>query len=145
MRLRLDRLVSNQQNTLSILFLDDEFFGFVPEDAWHETKISGETRIPCGIYDVKWTDSPRFKRFTYEIMSVPYFSGIRFQVGNSAKDTEGCVMPGRGVDIVGGKYTTATSGSAMVEFEARLRKAEAEGETIQIKISDEILERADLY
>lgn len=54
--------------------------------------------IPKGIYDVKWTFSPRFMKFTYELQNVKGWTGIRIHSGNYAwgkqVDTEGCILLG---------------------------------------------------
>lgn len=63
-------------------------------------KVYGQTAIPAGRYKVVMSMSPRFKRVLPEILNVPYFTGIRIHRGNAAKDTEGCILPGKN-DIVG--------------------------------------------
>lgn len=67
-------------------------------------KVKGETAIPTGRYlvDMK-TVSPRFGgRAQYQfckgrlprLCSVPGFDGVLIHIGNTAKDTEGCVLVG---------------------------------------------------
>lgn len=62
--------------------------------------------IPTGTYKVKWTFSPKFLRYTYEVQGVPNRSGIRIHYGNYAykKDTkdhlgntQGCILLGDSV------------------------------------------------
>jgi len=145
MNLRLDRLVSNDGNTLSLLFIDGDFFAFCPEDAWHDEKVKGQTRIPAGLYRVDLTWSPRFKRNMWEVLKVPGFEGIRFHSGNNSDDTEGCIMPGFGVDMqFNGRYVTTRSREAIGQFEARLQHAKDQDEQIWIRVSDKILNRSDL-
>lgn len=57
-------------------------------------KVFGATCIPYGTYEVAITWSNRFKRLMPQIMEVPGFSGIRIHSGNTAEDTEGCLLPG---------------------------------------------------
>lgn len=57
-------------------------------------KIKGQTAIPTGTYEVTRTYSPRFKRQLPLVNNVPGFDGIRIHSGNTAKDTEGCILPG---------------------------------------------------
>ena len=57
-------------------------------------KIAGKTAIPSGMYRVKKTFSPRFKKILPEILEVEGFSGVRIHAGNTAKDTEGCLLLG---------------------------------------------------
>ena len=69
-----------------------------------ECKIFGETAIPTGKYEIKMSYSPKFgKKEKYEwckgvlpeIVGVKGFSGIRIHAGNTAKDSLGCLIPGR--------------------------------------------------
>jgi len=76
-------------------------------------KVKGESAIPYGTYKVLWTFSPqKFKRHTWELQSVPGFSGIRIHAGNSAKDTEGCILLGNHVN---GDYNGVTQSKAAVQ------------------------------
>ena len=54
--------------------------------------------IPAGYYSVMNSKSPKFKRELPLISSasVPASRGIRIHVGNSLKDTSGCVCVGMG-------------------------------------------------
>lgn len=57
-------------------------------------KVPGATAIPSGTYEVRDTWSPKFHRMMLEVVGVPGFQGIRIHSGNSADDTEGCLIPG---------------------------------------------------
>ena len=59
-----------------------------------EKKVYGETAIPYGTYEVKWTYSNRFKKYMPELLNVPNFSGIRIHSGNTAADSLGCIIDG---------------------------------------------------
>jgi hypothetical protein len=59
-----------------------------------EGKIPKYTAIPFGRYRVLVTRSPKFKRDLPEILDVHNFTSIRMHAGNSADDTEGCVLVG---------------------------------------------------
>lgn len=54
--------------------------------------------IPCGVYMVQNSKSPKFKRELPLILNakVPASRGIRIHVGNSVKDSSGCVLVGMG-------------------------------------------------
>lgn len=59
-----------------------------------EGKIKGRTAIPAGRYKVVLRYSPRFKRITPHITGVPGFKYILIHAGNTAADTDGCILPG---------------------------------------------------
>jgi hypothetical protein len=82
-----------------------------PETPWNEAKVYGETACPPGRYRVILSTSPRFGKNAFyqsicadengvarapELLGVPGFGGIRIHVGNYAKDTEGCILVGKG-------------------------------------------------
>lgn len=58
--------------------------------------MSNISCIPKGEYNVKWTFSLKFLRFTYEIQNVPDRSGIRIHYGNFYKNFQGCIGLGNG-------------------------------------------------
>lgn len=65
------------------------------ERPW-KNNASNISCIPKGSYDVKWTFSTKFMRYTYEVQSVPNRSGIRFHKGNFFTDIAGCILLGNG-------------------------------------------------
>ena len=48
--------------------------------------------IPVGIYEVRVTWSPRFKRLLPLVMQVPRRSGIRFHRGTKPEHSKGCIL-----------------------------------------------------
>ena len=59
------------------------------------------TLIPAGTYDVKSTWSPKFQAMLPLITndSSPESRGLRLHAGNSAKDSQGCVLVGDACDL----------------------------------------------
>lgn len=50
--------------------------------------------IPKGKYTCKWTFSPKFMRYTYEVLNVPNRSGIRIHSASWFSSLQGCIALG---------------------------------------------------
>ncbi|MFA9204865.1 MAG: DUF5675 family protein [Bacteroidia bacterium] len=81
-------------------------------------KVPGQTCIPLGRYQVVVTQSQRFQRPLPLLLEVPGFTGIRIHPGNTAADTEGCILPG--LDDRNGSV-----GRSKIAFDALFAKIEA--------------------
>ena len=57
--------------------------------------------IPCGMYNVQNSKSPKFKRELPLLWNekVPAKRGIRIHVGNTVASSSGCVLVGMGRDV----------------------------------------------
>lgn len=130
MQLRLIREPSTKQATLGRLFVDGRFECFTLEDVVRAAKIKGETAIPAGTYQVIVSMSARFKRRLPLLLNVPGYEGVRIHPGNTAADTEGCILPGKvkGTDIV------YQSRAAFDPLFARIDGAIARKEPVTIEI-----------
>lgn len=93
-------------------------------------KIDGVTAIPAGRYEIKDTYSPRFKKNMLELQNVPGFQGIRVHPGNTAQDTEGCILLTAKPTPTGG----TESRKAMEQFNKDVRAILARGERVWITI-----------
>ena len=107
MRIELVRIAFNSTYTIGKLYVDGKYFCDVLEDVDRgldssmteseilEKKVKGQTAIPTGHYVINITYSPKYKRMMPLLLDVKGFSGIRIHSGNTAKDTEGCLIVGK--------------------------------------------------
>ena len=107
MLITLDRAWKRKGYTISRLYINGELFCNALEDEDRglrqdmttneikKRKVYGATAIPSGSYECVNTYSNRFKKNLPLLKDVPGFDGIRIHSGNTANDTEGCILPGR--------------------------------------------------
>lgn len=88
------RLWFTDKSTISELFIGDQFQCYILEDPVREEKISGDTAIPYGKYELVLRYSDHFDMLLPLFLNVPNFSWIEFHPGNSPADTRGCPVPG---------------------------------------------------
>lgn len=98
MKLSVKRIACKPTYTIGRLYVDGDYFCDTLEDRVRnlrkEAKVAGETAIPDGRYKVTITMSPRFGRLLPLLHDVPQFTGVRIHAGNTAKDTQGCILVG---------------------------------------------------
>lgn len=138
MKLLLERLQFDPDVTIGSLSIDGDFEAWICEDAVREVpgrpvsewKVPGKTAIPFGIYSIDITLSARFKCDLPLLLAVPGFSGVRIHPGNTAADTEGCLLPGamRLAKSVG------QSRAAFAALFSKLRVAHSKREPITIEV-----------
>ena len=75
--------------------------------------------IPCGLYMVQNSKSPKFKRELPLLWNEKVHAnrGIRIHVGNTAKDSQGCILVGMGRN--GDKLTESAPAETMVTMLCR--------------------------
>lgn len=141
MKLTLKRIALRPTYTIGKLYIDDAYFCDTLEGTVRDTnksgkfdngeqKIKGKTAIPYGTYEIKWTYSPRFKKYTPQLMNVPSFEGIRVHAGNTSADTEGCLILGENKQV--GKVLN--SRATINKFYPIIKEACSNGKvTIEIK------------
>lgn len=97
MELTLTRDICGAACTLGRLDVDGGFECYTIEDVVRPAgeKVHGQTAIPAGRYRIVITQSPRFHRPLPLLLDVPNFEGVRIHPGNTAADTEGCILPGK--------------------------------------------------
>lgn len=134
------RFYTDTQVTFSLLYVDGVFSCFVLEDAYHAEKIYGKTRIPAGEYQVVLEYSPKFSpRYGHKMLTpqgVPSFSGVRFHKGNTAADTEGCLLLGLLADITDRKLQRSHEGYE--QFYGLVAPRIERGEECRLLIVDEV-------
>lgn len=110
----------------------------VPVAEW---KIKGQTAIPEGSYSVVITYSNRFKRRMPLLLDVPGFEGVRIHAGNTAADTEGCILVGEGWFMVdssqGRDYVIDRSRLAYDALFALIDAALEKGEAVRLTVTHE--------
>ena len=118
MELTLKRIALRSEYTIGKLYVDGEYVCDTIEDtvrdldkdgkfANGEVKIPGKTAIPYGRYEITMkVKSPKYSNFSkyswakkYDgylprLLNVPHFAGVLIHVGNSALDSEACVLVG---------------------------------------------------
>jgi hypothetical protein len=95
MELSLKRAHGTKDYTHGNLYIDGQFFCHTLEDQERDIKIAGVTAIPLGKYRCIINFSPRYKRMMILLINVPDFEGVRIHSGNTADNTEGCILVGR--------------------------------------------------
>jgi hypothetical protein len=138
MEIVLERVQLDPDVTIGSLSVDGDFSAWVCEDTVREVpgqsvyqwKVKGKTAIPYGTYDVKVTFSNRFKRDLPLLLNVPGFDGVRIHPGNTAEDTEGCLLPG--LDRMG--KSVGRSRAAFDPLFTQIKEALAKGERVTIEI-----------
>lgn len=96
-----------------------------------EWKVHGETAIPRGTYPVTITYSQRFKRDLPLVDNVPGFAGIRIHPGNTAEDTEGCILVGR----TRGPDRVNDSRAAFIDLLAKIDDALRHGDPVTLEVA----------
>lgn len=112
MKLLLRRLYKKPTYTIGKLYIDGKYFCDTIEDTvrdLHRTngkaKIYAKTAIPEGTYKVTMdVVSPKFRNANWakpyggkvpRLLNVPYFEGILIHVGNTERNSAGCIIIGQ--------------------------------------------------
>jgi len=88
----------------------------MPLEGIKAIKVQNKTAIPYGTYEVVVSFSNRFQKMLPLLVGVPGFDGIRIHPGNTAADTEGCILVGLGKSF----DSITQSRSAMSRFMTHL-------------------------
>lgn len=142
MNITLQRQPSYKGTTFGELTIDGDWFCHTLEDQIRELpgvdvsiwKVKAVTAIPSGVYRVTMEQSPRFGPDTLTINDVPGFDKIRIHGGNTAADTEGCVIVGSRCDREAGTITGAKVDGVLDKLKARVREALERSEQVFIDV-----------
>ena len=102
----LERDTFTKDTTLGKLYFNGEFLCHTLENSY-KANNRNTSSIPTGLYDVRVRTSAESGNFKYVhllIEEVPKRSYILFHVGNTHKDTSGCILTG--MDRVGAEMIT---------------------------------------
>ena len=111
--LTLVRYTRTETAILGSLYLNGAFVCYTLENA--------DKAIPCGMYTVQNSKSPKFKRELPLLNNakVPASRGIRIHRGNTATDSQGCVLVGMGRSTEKSSVTESTNAEVMVTMLCR--------------------------
>jgi hypothetical protein len=112
-KLLLQRKVSKSHYTMGKLFVNWELLC----DTLENTKKI----IPTGAYKIALVWSNKFHRVLPELVNVPKRAAIRIHRGNSARDTQGCILVGNN-DKVGWVSNSAQYEQKIVELIKRYKE-----------------------
>lgn len=133
MIITIKRIFKGPDYTIGRMSIDDKYFCDTLEDTVRAPglKIPGKTAIPAGKYKIKLTESLRFGRLMPRLENVPGFTGVLIHAGNTAEDTEGCILVGK--NRVKGKVLD--SRETFQKLFKLMFVAERGGEALEIEIS----------
>lgn len=139
------RFADLKEATIGAVYVDGRFEAFSLEDQWQPVKVAGETRIPAGTYKLKLRKFgglhlkyagkfPEHKGMI-ELENVPGFTDVLIHLGNTEKDTAGCILVGDGA-ISSGEVTQSTT--AYRRLYGQIANAILSGEGAEIEIEERI-------
>ena len=130
MRIVVKRTFKGKDYTIGKLYINGDYFCDTLEDVVRDgEKVYGKTAIPEGTYTIVLTMSNRFKKILPLLLQVPKFEGVRIHSGNTAADTEGCILVGKNTE----KGKVLESRAVFAQLMKRLESVENK-ENITIEI-----------
>jgi hypothetical protein len=146
MRVQIQFIKETSEETLSKLIINGDQLCYILEDQKQEVKVKGETRIPEGVYECELRMEGRhketyIKKFGEEfhkgmihLKDVPGFQFILFHIGNTDKDTDGCLICGLGFAENNGRISVTQSGDAYKKVYPIIRDRILSGEKVYFEI-----------
>ena len=150
MELLVKRFADNNDTTMGAFYINGRFMCFTIEDEERATKVSGETRVPEGTYQVALRSEGGFHtKYTSKygsmhkgmlaVHNAPDWKivnkGMEFQyvlihTGNTDEHTMGCLLVNDGLDGV--NYIGNSSVNAYKRIYPQIAKAILDGEKVTI-------------
>ena len=151
MELILERIAKRKTYTIGHLYIrqqvmdeylpgtEDQYFCDTLEPTWRDYahgayKVKGRSAIPDGRYAVVISWSPKFKQWLPILLGGPEFNkqwqGIRIHAGNTAKDTQGCILVGRNQRV----GEVLESRKWLYELKQKIVEAKDKGEAVWLTI-----------
>ena len=151
MELILERIAKRKTYTIGRLYIrrqvmdeylpgiEDQYFCDTLEPTWRDYangayKVKGRSAIPEGRYAVVISWSPKFKMWLPILLGGPEFNkqwqGIRIHAGNTAKDTQGCILVGRNQRV----GEVLESRKWLYELKQKIVEAKARDEAVWLTI-----------
>jgi hypothetical protein len=137
--LKVIRIRQGNNSTLSEIYLDNQFVCYGLEDIPREKKIPGSTCIPLGTYPLGFNRNggmngnyydryPKMHRGMIEIKDIPGFSYVYIHIGNTHKETAGCLLVGTQYVFEQGDYRLVQSITAYKKLYPLLAELMAMGQ-----------------
>jgi hypothetical protein len=138
------------EETIGKLTMCGRYECWVLEDQHREVKVKGDTRIPAGRYEIKLRPAGRihenylakfgadFHKGTLHLQDVPNFQYILIHIGNTEKDTDGCLLTGKSYSVSNGHFLLQNSTVAYKELYAIVRDELLSGVRVFISVYDEV-------
>ena len=119
MDIELRRFPLSANGTIGQWYVDGQAICCTLELPWEDNK-KDISCIPAGTYTLKHTYSPKFKRFTWEVLNVPNRTGIRLHTANEVSEIEGCIAPCMRLELRNGNFFGVNSKIALNKIESCL-------------------------
>ena len=148
MKLEVLRFRSKPDATFGILYdvtAGRRFLAYTLEDEYRLNKVSAETRIPAGTYQIELrTEGGHHERYAKKfsdihggmlwIRNVPGFQWILIHIGNTDEDTAGCLLVGSELDTQKEKIIDSTK--AYKRVYVHVAEALRRGDDVSIEYID---------
>ena len=117
------RMEKSETETIGTYILDGKVFCVTLENT--------KKLIPCGTYECKFEYSNKFERELYELKGVPGMTETKHHIGNTAEDSNGCILMGTQAGYFDNRRAVLASGNTIERFHDMMN-----GENLLLSICD---------